>query len=73
MSKEFTVTTYDYDMEVGSTVITDYESFDTKEDALKYASTIDHTISSRTVVRGNHGYETIARGSRRCPITTKNN
>ena len=71
--KEFSVTTYDYNMEIGSTVIADCESFDTKEDALKYASTIEHTISSRTVVRGNHGYETIARGSRRCPITTKNN
>ena len=69
--KEFTVTTYDYDMEIGSTIITDYESFDTKEEALKYASAIEHTISSRTVVRGNHGYETIARCSRRCPITIK--
>lgn len=69
--KDFSVTTYDYDMELGSTVITDFESFDTKEDALEYASNIEHTISSRTVVRGNHGYDTIARRSRRCPI--KNN
>ena len=69
--KRFTVTTYEYDMEVGSTVITDCESFDTKEDALKYASTIEHTISSRTVVRDILEYETLATGSRRCPI--KNN
>ena len=68
MSKEFTVTNYDYDMEIGSTVIIDCESFDTKEDALEYASTIEHTISSRTVVRNNYGYDTIATGSRRCPI-----
>ncbi len=69
--KKFKVTTYDYDLELGSTIVTDCESFDTKEDALKYASTIEHTISSRTVVRNNYGYDTIAIGSRRCPITIK--
>ena len=69
MSKQFTVTTYDYDSELGRTIIVGFEDFDTKEEAMSYAKTIEHTISSRTVVRGDYGYVTIARGSRRTPIT----
>lgn len=72
MSKAFTVTTYDYEPEIGSNIIVDFEDFDSKEKALKYASTIEHTMSSRTVVRGNYGYDFIARGSRRCPIKSSN-
>jgi hypothetical protein len=69
MSKQFTVTTYDYSSEVGTTIIIDFEDFNTKEEAMSYAKTIEHTISSRTVVRGDYGYVTITRGSRRAPIT----
>lgn len=69
--KEFKVTVYDYDLDLGCTVITDCESFDAKEDALKYASSVEHTISSRAVVYADYGYTVIATGSRRLPITIK--
>lgn len=69
--KEFKVTVYDYDLDLGCTVITDCEYFDHKEKALEYASNIQHTISSRVVVYANYGYTVIATGSRRLPITIK--
>lgn len=68
MSKEFTVTTYDYDIELGRTIIVDYDDFNTKKEAMEYAKTIEHNISSRTTVRGEYGYKHIVTGSRRNPI-----
>ena len=68
MSKQFTVTTYDYDIELGRTIIVGFEDFNSEEKAMEYAKTIEHTISSRTVVRGQHGYKQLAIGSRRNPI-----
>ena len=63
--KEFTVSTFDYDMELGTTVYVDHEEFDTEEEAMNYARSVEQTISSRTVVRGDYGYKEIARLSRR--------
>lgn len=71
MSKEFQVATYDYDLELGTSVYVDYKEFDSRKEAMEYAKTIEHTISSRTLVKGDYGYEVIAKSSRRCPLTEK--
>lgn len=65
MAKEYSVSVYDYDTEIGSTVIVDHEEFDNEKDAMQYAQNVEHSISSRSVVYGNHGYKVLARGSRR--------
>ena len=69
MSREFQVATYDYDTELGTSVYIDYKDFDTKEEAMEYAKTIEHTISSRTLVKGDYGYKVIAKSSRVLPLT----
>ena len=66
--KEFRVITYDYDHELCTNMYIDCEDFDTKEEALRYAKTIEHTISSRTVITGDYGYKIIARCSRRVKL-----
>lgn len=63
MRKEYSVSVYDYDTELGSTIIIDYKEFDNEKDAMQYAQNVEHSISSRCVVKYNH--KVLARGSRR--------
>lgn len=62
--KRFQVTTYDYIYDLNNAkVIVDNMYFDNEDDAIKYGRTIEHTISSKTVVYDNHTHKEIATGS----------
>ena len=57
--KKYIVRTYTYDKDLHRDIISDYEDFDKREDAIKYFDSREPNNNSTIEIRGNWGYEFI--------------